>query len=148
MKDITTLCYIKKENKYLFLLRGENKSDAGKWSGVGGHFHERESPRECIIREAKEETGYDIEPVFRGIVTFVNGDYTEYMFIFTSENFTGEEIACNEGRLEWIEEERILSLNTWQADKIFLKYIIENRPFFSLKAVYEGDTLLYAKEEE
>ena len=56
--QMTTLCYIEKDNKYLMLHRTKKKNDIneGKWIGVGGHAEGSESPEECLKREVKEET--------------------------------------------------------------------------------------------
>ena len=70
----TTLCYIENEGKYLMLHRVKKKNDIneGKWIGVGGHVEYQESPEECLLREAKEETGLTLLSwQFRGIVTFI-----------------------------------------------------------------------------
>ena len=48
---------------------------------------------------------------------------------------------CKEGKLEWVEKSRIGSLNLWEGDRIFMKLLKENAPFFSLKLRYEGDSL-------
>ena len=55
----TTLCYIQRGNQYLMLHRVKKKNDLneGKWVGIGGHFEENESPEDCVLREAREETG-------------------------------------------------------------------------------------------
>ena len=82
----TTLCYIEKDSMYLMMHRVKKKNDEneGKYIGIGGHFLENESPIDCIIREAKEETGLDIKPIYRGIVTFVSNVYeTQQMHFFT-----------------------------------------------------------------
>lgn len=42
------------------------------------------------------------------------------------------------------EKEDILNLNLWEGDKIFLRLLKENAPFFSLKLTYEGDRLTEA----
>ena len=44
--QMTTLCYIEKDNKYLMLHRTKKKNDIneGKWIGVGGHAEGSESP--------------------------------------------------------------------------------------------------------
>ena len=40
---------------------------------------------------------------FRGIVTFTQEGYgTEYMCLYTSDEFTGMQKECDEGKLEWI----------------------------------------------
>ena len=87
----TSLCYIEKDGKYLMLFRNEKANDPneGKWLGIGGKFEKGESPEECVSREVFEETGLILkQKSFRGIVTFDNDKYeTEYMFVFTSNDF-------------------------------------------------------------
>ena len=45
--ELSTLCYIEKDGKYLMLHRVVKDKDVnkGKWIGVGGHFEEGESQR-------------------------------------------------------------------------------------------------------
>lgn len=142
---LTTLCYIEKDDSYLMLHRVSKKHDVNKdkWIGVGGHFEENESPEECLLREAKEETGFTLTNwSFRGIVTFISEGWdTEYMCLYTADGYEGEMIPCNEGVLEWVKKEDLLKLNLWEGDKIFLKLLQENAPFFSLKLAYKGDQL-------
>ena len=141
---LTTLCYIEKGDSYLMLHRVSKKHDVNKdkWIGIGGHFEENES----LLREAKEETGLTLTSwKFRGIVTFISeGWNTEYMCLYTADGYEGEIIPCNEGVLEWIRKEDLLKLNLWEGDKIFLKLLQENAPFFSLKLAYKGDVLTEA----
>ena len=145
---LTTLCYIEKGDSYLMLHRVSKKHDVNKdkWIGIGGHFEENESPEECLLREAKEESGLTLTSwKFRGIVTFISeGWNTEYMCLYTADGYEGEIIPCNEGVLEWIRKEDLLKLNLWEGDKIFLKLLQENAPFFSLKLAYKGDVLTEA----
>lgn len=147
--QLTTLCYIEKDGKYLMLHRVKKNQDvnAGKWIGVGGHFERDESPDECLIREVREETGLKLTHYsFRGIITFVNSICeTEYMCLYTADGFTGELIDCNEGVLQWVEKSKVMSLNLWEGDKVFLKRLLDGSDFFSLKLVYEGDKLIECK---
>lgn len=70
------------------------------------------------------------------------------MHLFTADGFTGDLIECNEGDLEWIPREQLLSLPAWEGDKIFLNLLFdENQPFFSLKFIYEGDKLVFASKD-
>lgn len=149
MTRLSTLCYIEQDGKYLMLHRTVKKNDVNKdkWIGVGGHFEEKESPEECLLREVWEETGYTLTSwQYRGIVTFVYGEDTvEYMSLYTADGFTGEAHPCDEGQLEWVDKEEVLRLNIWEGDKIFFRLLNEGRPFFSLKLVYDkSDTLLEA----
>ena len=144
----TTLCYLEKSGNYLMLHRTKKKVDVNqdKWIGVGGKFEKDESPEECAKREIFEETGLVCKKLdFRGIVTFVSNEWeTEYMHLFTSTDFDGELKICDEGDLEWYPKDKIEELNIWEGDKIFLKLLTEDGPFFSLKLCYEGDTLVNA----
>ena len=144
----TTLCYIEKDGQYLMLHRVKKENDLNhdKWIGVGGKFEDKESPEECLLREAKEETGLTLtDYCYRGIVTFVSNEWpTEYMHLFTAHGFTGEIIECDEGKLEWIDKKKLLELTLWEGDKIFLRLLDSDEPFFSLKLQYEGDNLVYA----
>ena len=144
--NFTTLCYIEKENKYLMLHRTSKKKDGNKdkWIGVGGHFEKGESPEDCLLREVKEETGLELTSYqFRGIVTFISDEWPdEYMCLYTADRYTGDIRNCDEGELVWVEKEKIMDLNIWEGDKIFLKLLMENQPFFSLKLEYKGDKLV------
>ena len=143
MTGLSTLCYIEKDGKYLMLHRTVKKNavNKDKWIGVGGHFEADESPEECLLREVKEETGYTLTSwKYRAIVTFVSGDgVTEYMSLFTADGFTGEQIACDEGELKWVDKKEIDRLNLWEGDKIFFRLLEESEEFFSLKLIYDGN---------
>ncbi len=149
VQNLTTLCYIEKDDSYLMLHRVSKKNDINKdkWIGIGGHFQLNESPEECLLRESKEETGLTLTSYhFRGIVTFITDglEEAEYMHLYTADGFEGEMIDCDEGTLEWVPKSKIPELNLWEGDLIFFKLLEENAPFFSLKLVYQGDMLVEA----
>ena len=142
---MTTLCYLEKDDSYLMLHRVKKKNDVNqdKWIGVGGHALAYESPEDCLLREAMEETGLLLTSYrFRGLVTFVSDKWgTEYMCLYTADGFEGELTDCDEGCLEWVPKSEIPNLNLWTGDLIFFRLLEENVPFFSLKLRYEGDRL-------
>ena len=148
MKNMT-LCYIENERgDYLMLhrVKKENDCNRDKWIGVGGKFEDGESPEECVLRETLEETGLTLTDWrYRGIVTFVSDRWeTEYMHLFTATGWTGRLHECDEGVLEWVSREQFRGLPQWEGDRIFLRLIEEDAPFFSLKLRYEGEHLAYA----
>ncbi len=144
---LATLCYIIKDNKTLMLHRTKKKNDAhkDKWNGIGGKFDAGETPEECVIREVKEETGLTIRnPKFAGRILFPS--FTQqpedwHVYIFTATEFTGKLIDSAEGELAWIPDEKLLELNLWEGDKIFLPWVKEGK-YFSAKLVYQGQKLL------
>lgn len=146
--NLTTLCYIEKDNKYLMLhrVKKENDINKDKWIGVGGHFEADESPEECLLREVKEETGLVLTSwKLRGIITFISNEWqTEYMFLYTADGFEGEMIECREGNLEWVDKADMYELPIWEGDKVFLNLLDTTDEFFSLKLRYEGDKLVEA----
>lgn len=143
---LSTLCYIEKDGQYLMLHRTKKKNDLNKdkWLGIGGKFEEGESPEECIVRETREETGLILKGYkLRCIVTYVSTNWeTEYMYVFTSKDFEGEMIECNEGDLQWVDKDKVVDLNTWEGDKIFLEKIQNGDGFFTVKFEYDGEKLL------
>ncbi len=144
----STLCYLRRNGCYLMLHRVKKAGDMNhdKYLGVGGGFEDGESPEDCVLRETLEETGLTLLSwTYRGIVTFVSDRWeTEYMHLFTSDEFTGTVRECDEGNLEWIPVERVPELPIWQGDRIFLDLIRTERPFFSLKLRYQGEHLCEA----
>ncbi|MBQ9458318.1 MAG: 8-oxo-dGTP diphosphatase [Oscillospiraceae bacterium] len=145
----STLIYIERDGEYLMLHRTKKENDLNhdKWIGVGGKFERDEAPEECALREAYEETGLTLTHWrYRGVVTFVSDVWeTEYMHLFTADAWTGSIRTCDEGELEWIKKEKLLSLKLWEGDKIFLRLLDSDVPFFSLKLKYEGETLVFAQ---
>lgn len=141
----TTLCYIEQDGKYLMLHRISKKNDVNKdkWIGIGGKFEPGEMPEECLLREVYEETGLTLNSYkFRGILTFVcDCAEPEYIFLYTSNDFSGQIKDCDEGELCWVEKEKVFDLNIWEGDKVMFRLLDEKKEPFSLKLVYEKDSL-------
>ena len=144
----TTVCYLERGTQYLLLHRTkkENDENAGKWIGVGGKCEENESPEDCMLREVREETGLSVtQHRLRGVITFVSDAWEgQYMYLFTASKWHGALTDCDEGELAWVERTDMLHLPLWEGDRIFLALLAEERPFFSLKLVYQGDSLQQA----
>lgn len=145
----TTLCYITRGDEVLMLHRVKKKNDINqdKWIGIGGKFEREESPDECLLREAKEETGLTLERwQCRGVVTFLTNDpeQGEFMYLFTADRFSGDLKECDEGDLQWVKRQFLDALPKWEGDQIFLNLLWQDAPFFLLKLRYDGDRLAEA----
>lgn len=146
-KQLTTLCYLEKDGRYLMLHRTKKAGDINhdKYIGVGGHLEQGESPEDCILREVREETGYTLTHMrLRGIITFVMDDVDEYSFLYTADAFTGQQIVCSEGSLEWVPREQVLDLPIWEGDRLMFQLLNQRQDVFSLKLHYVHDVLVGA----
>lgn len=146
---VATSCYITKDNKTLMLHRIKKKDDVhkGRWIGLGGKIEQGETPEDCVIREVKEESGLTLKnPILRGILTFPKFDKNEdwYVFLYTATEVEGELQECNEGVLQWIDNDKILDLNILEGDKLFLGWLKQYK-MFSAKLVYDNGELIEHK---
>ena len=104
---LTNMCMLYKEDG-TFLVIDRKKQD---WPGInfpGGHVEDEESVPESVIREMKEETGYDLHSVeecgyFEWNVP--KEGLRHLCILFRSEDFSGDMHSSKEGELFWIKEE-------------------------------------------
>jgi 8-oxo-dGTP diphosphatase len=142
-----TLCYLRRNGHTLMLYRNKKENDMheGKWNGLGGKVEPGESPEECVVREVYEESGLLVkDPQLRGFITFPNfaNDDDWYVFLFTADEFDGELIDSAEGELAWVPTERVLDLNLWAGDRLFIPWLDDGR-FFSAKFEYADGELAH-----
>ena len=69
--------FIEHEGRILLLHRQENKSQGNLWGIPGGKLDKGETPLEAVLRETKEETGYDFSEQSVDSVGTVYIEYNE-----------------------------------------------------------------------
>lgn len=147
--DKTVLCYLNKGDSYLMLYRNKKENDINKdkYIGIGGHIEKGETKEQALIREVKEETGLLINQYeYRGELIFINDDYEEIMYLYTSSDFFGQLIDCDEGELIWIDKKNLPSLNIWEGDRYFLEPLFNSDEFIKMTLRYSGDKLIEVEE--
>ncbi len=146
-----TLVYIVRDGKTLMLFRNKKINDCheGLWVAPGGKvdMHLNESPEACAIREVYEETGLTLKSLkLSGFITFPDlgnspfGDLW-YVWLFKSDDFSGETIDSPEGELRWIDNAQIVNLPMWEGDKIFTPLIFQDK-IFSGVFTYDKESFL------
>lgn len=143
--QLATIVYVRQSGRTLMIHRVKKANDmhAGKWNGLGGKLEPGETPEECAIREVLEESGLQIvRPRFRGTIVFpqFSQGVDWFTFVFVAEQFSGDVIDSREGVLAWIDDERLLDLNLWPGDRIFLRWL-DDVGTFSAKFVYAAGEL-------
>ncbi len=136
---MSTLAYLKRDGKTLMLEKGRGYQ-IGKFNGLGGKFDKAETPEECVIREVREESGFVVKSMqLKGFITFPNfdGDNDWFVFIYVVDDFSGEMIASDEGKLHWIDDDMVIEQNIWPGDKVFLPWLEQDK-IFSAKFNYKN----------
>lgn len=155
MTKLSTICYIDNGSQILLLHRNKKPNDIheGKWISVGGKFEAGETPEECAIREIKEETGLTATGLdLRGFITFPDFKHDGedwYSFVYVVNEFEGELLEeCDEGTLEWVDYDQVMSKPTWEGDYIYLQWLLDQTPYFSAKFTYDpqGDLVEHSVE--
>ena len=107
------------------------------WEGLtfpGGKVEENESLMAAAIREAKEETGLDIENLkFVGFITWFGKEYKDTGLLYETSDYKGELVAKNrEGNLSWIDYEEFRKMDgmSLSMDKILKIYEGEHKEIF------------------
>ncbi len=107
-----SIIFLNDQREILLLLRDDKPGIPypNMWDIPGGHVENNETPRQCIVREMKEEMGINLKGFNEfDIVKFF--DRTEYVF-WKKENFDIKKIKLTEGQcLKWFCEDEIRNTN-------------------------------------
>ncbi len=127
--NLATLCYLRDENKTLFLYRNVKKHDVneGFHIGVGGKVEAGETLDACIRREFIAETGLTIhDPTMKGFLEFDNEGAENWLVMtYIATQYSGTLKQSDEGILQWIDNSKINQLNLLEGDRLFLPYLFQ-----------------------
>jgi len=133
------------------MLHRNKKPNKGLWVAPGGKVENHEAPLECAIRELREETGLVARSVtLRGLITEVSPreDYQWLLFVYVTDDFEGELIACDEGKLAWVDLNAVPLLPIPQADAIFFPHVINGAgPLYQARYTYNANLKLVHAQE-
>lgn len=144
VKYQVTGVFLIKNNKILYLVRNKKNDQfhrQGMYIQMGGKVEQGESLEACAIREVKEESGITVHSVeLKGIAygrQFGPNKNDLIFFVYTSDNFSGEPVDGNEGNFEWVHIKDMFNVKTYDADKVYYPFLLENR-FFVIEYEFDG----------
>jgi 8-oxo-dGTP diphosphatase len=149
LKRAATFIFLRNGTKWLMLER--NKAPhKGKFVPVGGKIDPYESPSEAAKREVFEEVGLVLDKELTYCGTLVETSPTSYnwiSFIYTTEI---EEISlpyCDEGKLLWINDDVISTLDLPPTDLSIINFVKSNQKF-ALNATFDEDINLVEMSDD
>jgi 8-oxo-dGTP diphosphatase len=108
-----SIIFVNSSNQVLLFLRDNKPSIPfpNRWDLLGGTVEAGETPRQCIVREIKEEIGYTlIDPQLFRVTDF--DDRVEHTY-FQHADLDIQNMPLNEGqRLKWFSKDEIQALDT------------------------------------
>ena len=108
--ELTVLCLIHKEDKYL--LQDRVKKDWKGYTLPGGHVEKDESIVDAVVREMQEETGLTVRsPRLCGVKHFPIEGGRYIVFLFEADEFEGKIISSEEGQMHWVNKDELQSVN-------------------------------------
>ena len=109
--ELTVLCLLTDGDR--MLLQNRVNKDWQGYTLRGGHVEPGESFVDAVKREMKEETGLEIRhPRLVGVKQFPIREGRYVVLLFKAEEFSGEVISSEEGKMEWIGMEQLGSIDT------------------------------------
>ncbi len=112
--NIIVGCVIEKDGKYL-LVQEAKASCRGKWNLPAGHLDPGETLIEAAKREAKEETGCDVEPVKICQIGNRVSENDLFVSVIFSAKLIREDITIDETEIldvKWFSYEEILAMKS------------------------------------
>jgi len=129
LKKTAVLCILRNKNKFL-LLKRLKEPNKDMFTPVGGKLDPFESPYDAAIRETKEETGITVENL-KYCGTLVESSPIKYnwtTFVYLADIDFVEPPFCNEGELQWIDLDNMLTVPTPETDWHIYQYATEEKP--------------------
>ncbi len=124
-EETATLMFVVKNEKIL-LIRKKRGLGAGKINGPGGRLEPGETPRQCAIRETREELL--IEPLnvkFAAQLFFHAEDMPRiHGYVYVASDYTGTPTETDEAVPHWFELGDIPYHEMWADDQFWLPRVL------------------------
>lgn len=116
----------------------QRRTDNGLWALPGGVMDIGESLRSALIREVKEETGLDVEPLYivgiysdpRHVFAYSDGEVRQEFSICFACRPTGGRLAASDESHEvaFVRPERLPELDMHPSIRLRIEHYLEKRP--------------------
>ncbi len=140
--DKATLVFTLKDDEVL-LIRKKRGLGAGKINGPGGKLEQGETPRQCAMREVREElciSLLDTQPCGELRFQFTDG-YSIHVYVFISTRFEGTPTETDEAVPLWYKRSEIPYAEMWADDRIWLPRVLDGASVTG-KFIFSNDIMI------
>lgn len=107
---------------------GNTKIEPHKWAFFGGLGENAETPKECFIRELKEEIGFNVSPEeVKELRDYLNIKLNTHRYIFFIESLLTDtsKLVLGEGAgFQWIPLEKVFEYDLTEKTRKDLKFFL------------------------
>jgi len=138
-----TLCFVVRDG-HILLIHKKRGLGKGKINGPGGRIDPGETPRQCAVREVREElcvtpTGLS----HHGELWFQFSDgFAIFVDVFSASDLEGEPRETEEAAPLWVATDAIPYERMWADDILWLPLLLENKRFIG-RFLFRDDEMLH-----
>lgn len=112
------------------LIRKKRGVGAGQWVGPGGKLEGEETPRECAIREVREEVGIRVrDPEQVGAFAYYSDDWDALVHVFRATEYDGVPRESEEADPRWFPVRDLPFAEMWPTDREWLPAALDGDTF-------------------
>lgn len=122
------------------LIRKKRGVGSGQWVGPGGKVEGDETPRECVIREVREEVDLHLlDPHKVGEFVFYSDGWSGLVHVYRATAYEGTPSESDEARPRWFPLEDLPYGEMWPTDRDWLPLALAGEPFRGRFVYADGD---------
>lgn len=122
------------------LIRKKRGVGSGQWVGPGGKVEPGETPRECVVREVREEVGIDVlDPEKAGVFVYRSDGWDAVVHVFRATEYEGTPEESEEADPAWFPVDDLPFSEMWQTDREWLPVVLDGGTFRGRFVYSDGD---------